>query len=318
MRAVARGTLDGSDPLVAVFDELALTTGTIADGGAWEREDGRLTSLQRWVATRDPAHAVRAVLGRGAIDATYAVRGDLHELTLLPTGEGRAGRGERQAFERRLRDWAAEYARYVDAVAELWSRLELRPERAEPLLRLLLDETEDDEPLLEPGELELLERIASRKARLLEAFEAGVGGAAGSAAVSRSDSGRPEDDDAFSLQELSRLVYDPLPGALLLELPTPALRSEGFEADGATLRAPRPGLWQAWSSLAERWLAPNPVVLEIQALREEIELDVEQVLALERRAPAAPLTAEEILDAFAESMRGPEIYSVQWRVELPE
>ena len=60
------------------------------------------------------------------------------------------------------------------------------------------------------------------------------------------------------------------------------------------------------------------MVLEIQALREEIELDVEQVLALERRAPAAPLTAEEILDAFAESMRGPEIYSVQWRVELPE
>jgi hypothetical protein len=61
---------------------------------------------------------------------------------------------------------------------------------------------------------------------------------------------------AFSLDEISHLVYDPFPALISVDLPSPLLEIEGFEQLGErSVAIGGLGLWRSLVALEESWVS---------------------------------------------------------------
>ncbi len=286
VRQMEQDLLAGWDPWSRRFGE----AGAAIESFHWEKEEGRLTYLERNLVLDDPSD-LTDVLADTPIHATYAVDGGTAELALYPGMPGRATRRERREVERALETWTELLVDYFQALEELYRYLDLRPERAMACFGNLF-ENDDDYGELTAEEDLLLENVGDATSGLLEVLDVDA-------------------ERAHSLDELSRKVYDPFPATFEIELPSPALEAEGFRPLGKQWTVAGLSLWSALELLA---LTPDPLTAWVahQRAAPDEPFDVEAFAA--RTRTARGIEESEIRVALSDALTPADVYRVTWQV----
>jgi hypothetical protein len=219
------------------------------------------------------------------------------ELSLFPTGGSRATYFQRQQTDRRLHQWSTDLANYFDAVVDLYTHLDRQPGRAVPCLAHVFDVHEG---LGETGPLTSIEEELVTRAR--EAMERVA------------DALLVPDDEAFSLNEISRLVYDPFPARLTIAVDADVLDSSGFITGAGFFERPAVHVWNALKSLEGRWVAPDLVTAAAAPVPDDQQPDPDVLLlsSLPRRYSSSP-TSGEVEFAILAELVPEEMLQLRWR-----
>jgi hypothetical protein len=287
----ARAGLDrGWDRWSRSFAELD----AIAERSTIERHDGE---ARRGVhsALLEEFRPLQRLLGLEGLTADLAAIAGVRELQLVPTGAGQATRQQREHVDRELDTWATAVAAYLEAATALYAYLDRAPERAIPCFAHVFDDhTDASGPLTEPEEkLVLAVKNATEQVADVLLIETG---------------------DAFSLNELSRLVFDSFQGRLTVAVDGPILEIEGFIDRGAFVERPPVDLWRALESIAGRWLVPDLVTAMVQPGPESAQpgIDSTSFAAAPRRWSPAP-DAWTVESELRSRLRAADFYRVRWR-----
>jgi hypothetical protein len=186
----------------------------------------------------------------------------------------------------------------------LCGHLDERPERARACLAKIFEEALDEEGKEALGELDETER------GLVSAVKDGIGAVASVLVV-------PEESE-YTLDELSALVFDPLPAPVTVRVPGEVLEVEGFAGTGQVLSVPELRLWSALAGIEGRWIEPDLALAYVAALRrvKRAPFDLEGFLARPRRATDPPDASEVALVIEQNLVREP-IYRVRWATSKP-
>jgi hypothetical protein len=272
-----------------------------------ELSEGRLIEAFRQALVEQPerfgvlfeAIPVRAYLEREE---------DLMTLDLVPTGGNRAtARQERRVLEH-LDRFSRGVATHVRDAAALYAYLEENPERTRPVLIEMFGlEIEEDG---ESGE------VTEEETRLLKQIEEG--------ASIPLEILEFEEEEAYTLDELSQLVFNPFPASIEIEISGSIEEMTGFRS-GADGRAVLPaiGFWNAFVELEARWVSPLPLVAHIEAVRrsEDAGVELDDADFLEAFLARPPVVRgipgpEEVREALEEALGPEDLYRLGWR--LPE
>lgn len=262
----------GEDDWTARFGELAATRDWVTHG----RQDGVLTEVDRRAELdlgRDP-EALRRFFSDTLVAATWRTTAEGRELFLEPLPTGRASYRERQRLARRLESWSAAVASYFTTAGELYQYLEANPERRRPVFGVILEDAlveadrADEESLL-AAEKTLTDALGEAMGEVLEVLAVEAG-------------------EAYSMNEISRLVFDPFPARVRIELPAAPTAVEGFVAAGSerAWQVPEVSLWSALEALATERLSPDPLALLVAS----------EVGLLGRTEPAPLLSLDAVAD----------------------
>jgi hypothetical protein len=269
-----------------------------------EEEDGEIVSAERR-ALGEPGR-LGAFFADTGVAVSFTVRENEAELQLVPGPSARATREQRERVAVALADWSEAIAGYLAAGARLWRHLDEHPERARPCLADLMssvirDATRQQAGDTTPDERALVEQVD-------EAREA-------VAAVLTVPENQTE-----TLDELSRLVFDPFPARVTVVLPATSLEVEGFTARGAVLEVGGLGLWASLERLEGRWLAPDPLLPYLRAMRgpQPEHFDFEAFLAAPRRAASPPPDSLAVRRAIEEGLRPAAVYRAVWTLPSAE
>jgi hypothetical protein len=213
----------------------------------------------------------------------------------------RATAADRQRVERALGEWSGAVARHLADTDRLYAHLEANPGRTEAVFARLFAEAvhESETAVLSEDEEALVARVKAG----LEAVTAVL-------AV--------PPDDAFSLDELARLVYDPFPARLRVTVPGTVGRVEGFARDGdGGFVVPGLGLWDAYAALDDRWVSPDPARLWADLNRSENGrrppgLGEEDDEEPRPRRLAPPPDELEVRRALEAGLRPAPVYGIAW------
>ena len=261
-----------------------------------DRVAGDVTELRRSAAGVD-AEGLRAFFADSGVSALLEISAGRAELSLAPGPSQRSTREQRKAVDAALGRWTELLARYGADVGTLYSYLGERPERARACFSVLFATL-----LRSPGE-----SLDRREAALVKAVEDDIDEAVEVFDVA--------DDDVYTTNELSHLVFDPFPARVAVRLAGAALESEGFrrEPDG-TLAVPGLGLWEAFEVLEGRWLDPDPLLTVVRRQRDSSHpFDLDAFVALPRRA-APPADAAEVRAEIVRLLTPAATYRVTWPV----
>ncbi|MGH9360298.1 MAG: hypothetical protein ACRD2T_00165 [Thermoanaerobaculia bacterium] len=273
-----------------------------AERFAWEKHLGAIHRVEREAALAEPAQ-LASFFADTALAVSYEVRDGLGELSIVPGPAGRASRRQRREVEVALTMWSGRIAAYLEAAEALYAYLDEHPERARAALGTLLSD------LLSDADRAALEALDREEQALVEAVEEAMEEVVAVLLVAPGEE--------RSLDELSRLVYDPFPALLRVRLPQPPQEVEGFAREGEVeLLAGGLGLWPALRALEGRWLSPDPVLLyvEVRGRGEDgPQIDLSALVAAERRA-AEPPTAAEVQLAIEERLQPASLYRATWPV----
>ena len=272
------------------------------EGLSWERWEGHLVRHERWLQLPEPEQQLPELFGDTPIDVELQRGDESAELTLVAGPSDRATRRERERIDQTLVAWSEDLAAHLAATAELWRYFESHPDRAGPVTWMLFDDMLEEEDRgrteLLPVEEDLVLRSQRAQQRVVEIFDF------------------PE-DEAFTLQEISRRVFDPFPAVFAVELPEGSLllEREGFElGDDGRLVVPRHSLWDAFVSLEGRWVSPDPLLAQVrQALiDDDAPFPVEAFLDQEFRFPATSPRGTEVARNLRQALRPTELYRAVW------
>ena len=235
--------------------------------------------------------------GLGAILAHHRIDGDLveHELRIDAIGSPSATTSERQEIERRLDEWAVKVAAYLADAAAFYEYLDRRPDRAVPCLSQLFEHPGAESETLDRAEEELVSRLVDRIQAVAGAL-------------------RVEPGAAYTLNERSRLAFDPFPARLTVAVRGTNLEIEGLVEGDGFLERPAVDLWRALASLEGRWLSPDLVTAMIAPVphEQQPEPDPESFATLTRRFRPAP-SPSEVAAALRAELVPPELHRVRWR-----
>jgi len=240
--------------------------------------------------------AVRLVEADG-LTGTLADTGREMELSLFPTGGSRATYSQRQGMDRRLRRWSSDLAQYLGAVIVLYDHLDLNPGRAVPCLAHVFDKHEGlgDTGPLTPLEEELVVQVKEAMERVADALLV-------------------PDDEAFSLNELSRLVYDPFPARLTVSVDAEILDAAGFATTAGCFERPSVHVWNALRALEGRWVAPDLVTAAAAPVPDDQQPDPDiLLLASMPRRYSSPPTSGEVEAAILAELIPEELLQLRWR-----
>ena len=259
----------------------------IADGAEWRRAERELTSYRRWALAADPDTALRDFFVDTPMRPIFEVRDNEPRLPgqRLPpprtvtlafvfSGGTRATAGESATVHRGSRDFADDAARYQRRAAALWEYMNDNPGRRFETLRGLFAAAEGEElpesqliaqprelawsagqaparpgsaslPRLRDLEIDLIERVVAAADPLVRIFEI------------------PK-DDSFTLQELSRRVFDPFPGVVTAKPDGTVIEAVGFVEGGEGYSIPSLDLWNAYRALDGLFVSPDPLVFLLE------------------------------------------------------
>lgn len=240
--------------------------------------------------------AVRLVEADG-LTGNLVDTGRAMELSLFPTGGSRATYSQRQGMDRRLRKWSSELADYFTSVIELYDHLDLNPERAVPCLAHVFDKHEG---LGDTGPLsELEERLVVKTKESMEVVAEAL---------------MVPDHEAFSLNELSRLVYDPFPARLTVAVDAEVLDSSGFTSGAGFFERPAVDVWNALRALEGRWVTPDLVTAAAAPVPDDQQPDPDVLLlsSLPRRHSSPP-NSGEVESAILAELIPEELLQLRWR-----
>jgi hypothetical protein len=289
----SRETLEqGLDPWSQRFANLE----PLAEHHSIERVEGEVRRSIRSAVFASFDEAVRLVEADG-LTGNLVTTGRAAELNLFPTGGSRATYFQRQDADRRMHRWSAELADYFDAVVDLYSYLDQQPERTVPCLAHVFDKDEDIGATgpLEPVEEELVERVKESMEEVAAALLV-------------------PDDGAHSLNELTRLVYDPFPARLTVAVDADVLDSSGFSTGAGFFERPAVDVWNALRSLEGRWISPDLVTAAAAPVPDDQQPDPDVlVLASQARRYSSPPTSGEVESAILAELIPEELLRLRWR-----
>jgi hypothetical protein len=280
------------DPWSQRFERLT----PLAEHQSLELSEGEVRRAIRSAAFASFDEAVRLVEADG-LSGSLVENGHTMELSLFPTGGSRATSVQRQGMDRRLRQWSAELADYFGSVFDLYTHLDHHPERAVPCLAHVF---ETHEGLGETGALsQLEERLVVRTKDSMETVAEAL---------------MVPEDEAFSLNELSRLVYDPFPARLTITVQADVLDAVGFVPGAGFFERPTVDVWSALRALEGRWIAPDLVTAAAAPAPDDQqpEPDVLLLASQPRRFASAP-TSGEIESAILGELVPEEMLQLRWR-----
>ncbi len=274
---------------------------------AFHREGGDLAEAAQ-LASVDLAKDSDA-LGRffsdTLVEVAYRAEDGWSELSFQPLAPGRLGRRDRDRLDRAMESWTAVLAGYFRASSKLWAYLDRHPDRARPVFaQLLRDVVEDEVPpreeLLTLQEDPLVQAVEDARDEATEILEVA-------------------EREAFTIDELSRLAFDPFPARLRVTLPGPVVDVEGFaKASDGSLTVPGVSLWEALTSLEGVWLAPDPLLITVDRLRargsgENEQASLDAALTVARHVADPPPTAAEIRVGIESRLAPEPLYRVVWK-----
>ena len=252
-----------------------------------ERVDG-VVRHARWSAVLTDRREAVDLLADTGWSAVIQSRGDGVDLYLEPASSPRATRAERQLADRYLEQWSSPVAAYLAATIELYEYLDERPDRAVACFAHVFEDDDVNRAWpLEEGEEELL--IAVGEVLLVP------------------------DGEAYSPNELSRLVFDPFPARLTISAEGGLIAFKGLEDRDGYVERPPISLWQALADLEGVWVGPDivtalaaPVALDAQP-----EVDPEWFAARPRMYTADP-SAFEVENALRARLSRDDDIVVRW------
>ncbi len=317
----------------------------IADGAEWRRAGRDLTSYRRWALAADPNSALQDFFVDTPMLPVFEVWDNERRLpdqrrpppqtvilAFVYAGGTRATAGESSTAYRGFRDFAADAARYQRRVAALWSYMDENPGRRFETLRGLFAAAEGEElpesqliaqprqlapfveqPPVRPGsasvprlrdlEIELIERVVAAGEPLLKIFEV------------------PK-DDSFTLQELSRRVFDPFPGVVTAKPDGVVVEAVGFVEGSGGYSIPSLDLWSAYRALEGVFVSPDPLVFLLETQQDDFGCDKDDVACKNNALVSAflqsgPLTASpgsstRIQQALEAELRPLDEYRLVW------
>jgi hypothetical protein len=227
------------------------------------------------------------------------------ELSIAPGRSSRANRRQQKQMERALEEWSARVAEHLEAAGALYAYVDGNPDRDRACFGALFSEVLSEEekeglPELTDEEQGMIDRLGGAMEKVFDVLLVPKG-------------------EEYSLDEIAHLVYDPFPARITLSFPSAPLQVEGFSRgeDEKNLVIPGHGLWASLEALEGRWIAPDPVLLYIEAQRKEEALGLDAFLGRPRRAEAAHLlpSADEVRQAVEDELKPAPHYRVSWRVD---
>ena len=264
----------------------------------WQKQAGLLRVMRRSAVIQtddlkrffsDTSISVGTVRGQG-----------WRELSLYAGVSNRASKDQQHFVNAALDQWSQTAAAYVSAMDATFRYLHDNPDRVNPVLGRLFSDVLSEE------ELSSLAEIRTDEKKMIDKVEAEQSELAGMFQV------RP--GEAFSLNELTELVYDPFPGSVSLTFPGAVIESSGFvKSKNGALMVPRTSLWSALQSLQSRWVSPDPLTLQVSKAREGIEgpVSLQSILDVPRQS-RSDLSAAEIRKALEGQLRVPDQFRVRW------
>jgi len=289
----SRDTIDHSlDPWSQRFALLE----PLAEHVSVERVDGELRRSIHSGVLSSFDEVLRMVEADG-LTGSLTVVGGTAQLELFPTGGSRASYTQRQNADRLLGEWSAVLAVYLEAVVALYAHLNEQPDRAVPCFAHIFDKHDGlgDTGPLEPVEEQLVLRVKDAMEEV--AFALMV-----------------DDGEAFSLNELTRLVYDPFPARLTIAVTGEVLGSEGFETGADFFERPPVDAWNVLRSLEGRWISPDLVTAAATPGPDDVQPDPNVlVLASIPRRYSTPPDAAEVESAIVAGLVPEEMLRLVWR-----
>lgn len=254
-----------------------------------EKRRGMIVRAERQVTVR------REDLQRAFSDLplTFSITTDhgSTELAIYPGSSSRATRQQREHVDTQLSAWSADAARYFRALDALYGWIRANPNRAEPVFRILFN---PDEKSVIDEEQALIDTVIDAMDRVLARMERG-------------------DDDLYSLDEETDLVFNPFPAEIFVETPHDIAAVEGFEKQQADLAViPHAGLLDAIGALEGRWVSPDPLAIVVRADGEDSKLPKPAELAAMPRHSDGTVTADEIRAAVIKRLTPAAAYRVRW------
>lgn len=225
---------------------------------------------------------------------------DWAEIDIYPGQSNRATREQRTRLDDRLDLWSSKIAKYLNETARVYRYLDDHPALAEPFFTALFQDVLPKErveaaPQLSEGDQAMVRELSDA---MEDAWHVLL----------------VDKDEAFSVNELSSLVYDPFPSDIEVKVPGRVLEAEGFEpgSEAKTFEVRRTTFWNALQSLRSRWVEPDPLTAWVNAARAQAPLDLDDFLAQPRRVHSIP-TPDGIRKAIEKQMTPKGEYRIRWR-----
>jgi hypothetical protein len=287
----ARSEIEGGwDRWLPLFGQLD----PVAERYSIEKVD-RLVRRAVYTAVVPGFEPVERFLGSEGLAATLTGSGAHREIQLYPTGGTRATWRQQEEVDRRIDEWSEAVAEYLAATIALYDYLDRHPDRAVPCFSHVFDQHGPESGPLSDHEAGLVEQIDHTTLAVAEILTVEAG-------------------EAYSANELSRLVFDPFPTRLTLSVDGPVLLSEGFIITGGIVERPAVDLWRALVGLEGRWLIPDLVTAMVSPAPEgeQPETDVAEFARKTRRFGAPP-AGFEVADSLRAGLVPPSGHVVRWR-----
>jgi hypothetical protein len=256
-----------------------------------DREAGRLVRATRQARFTDAAD-LRAFFRDTGVGVSFDHGEGWDELTLLPGRSARPTSAQRERVKRTLDVWSDALVVYFGKIASLYGYLGEHPDRARACLGALVDTLPDGESL-DARERELIESANDAMSSVVVVLTS-------------------VEEDAYTLDELSRMVYDPFPAPIRVAVPGAVLEREGFSGEDTALRIPTASFWSAFERLEGRWVSPDPAIAawKHDAASDGRSFDVAGFASLPRRAQAPH--ADDVRKAIEGELRTAPVYRVRW------
>jgi hypothetical protein len=304
LAGVRQAVLDGTDSWGPRFAALE----PAAERFSWEKRLGEVRRATRSAAVAEPEDLARFFRDT-SLSLFYEIRKEegIAELSIAPGPSSRANRRQQKQMERALGEWSARVSEYLESAGKLYAYAEERPDRDRACFGALFSE------VLTEGEREALPELTAEESAIVEQLGGAMEKVFDILLV-------PKGED-YSLDEVAHLVYDPFPARIALSFPAAPLEAEGFSEgeDEKSLVIPGHGLWASLQALEGRWIAPDPVLLYVEAQRSggDEALDLDTFLGKPRRAEPAHLlpSATEVRRAIEGELKPAPFYRVSWRVD---
>ena len=195
-----RALLEGRDDWSRAFASVH----PAAEQCSWEKRKGDLVRHER-SAVFEETEPLREFFGRTALRTACRAVDGTAEFSVVPAAVTRASREQRERVTRDLEAWSRSVADYLTAAAGLFTYLDGRPDRARACFGALLAEHLSEEarnalPEPTPEEEILLKGMQEPMGEVLQVLHV-------------------ESGEAFTLNELSHLVFNPFPAEFAVEAP---------------------------------------------------------------------------------------------------
>jgi hypothetical protein len=289
LESAARELEEGSDP----WSKRLRSVEPDRERDIVDRDHGKLRRVVRHAALDGPAD-LREFMRDTGVGVVYADGEGWAELTLTPGRSGRATSAQRQRLEVQLDEFTVNLTTYAAAMKRLYDYLETNPDRTRVCLGEVVSVKTEGETLTDEESV-LVTRVNDAISALGAVLD-------------------PAPGEPYTIDEISRLVYDPFPAPMSVSVSGEIVEREGFPGDlKAELRIPVFSLWSAFERLKGRWFSPDPA---LAMWRNDIaksgkEFDLDAFLAIPRRTAPAPLETE-VRGAIDNQLKPAPVYRVRW------